>query len=753
MVIHGETMSPGNIQSENGRPVAYADTMVATSREAGWSPPRDADDVGLAALPGGELRVCASASDLDAEATFLAGVAGGRPAGTIPIGRPGQTTFRPALCAHPDGVLAVAGAGGELAGLWCRTGCEPVRWQARVSGAVWHVALAAEATGATWLAVELRRPGVRSIVLGRVDPASGHLTLVAGLGTSATWCRWPALIAAPGGDGVLLAWCQGPARGPGHVLLGHASGGLGDVRAAEPDRRAGEAPALAVGSGGDVFVAWHVGGAAAADGFGDGASVARSLRVGRWNAALATIDCLPDPPRGPGGADPRGEDQGWELPAVAVDGAGALWLAGRSSHGHHVARFSPGSGWSARLSLCREAWGGRGRRMALVASGEEIWLARRAPDGIEVRRCPAPAGPPDDGVQIARAPDPFRSSRRPGIGQGPPRVLFGDLHQHTAHSDGCGSAEDLWIAARERRGLDFAAVTDHDRFCGRSLGPATWDYLCQVADDFDEPGRFVALRGYEFTGARHPGPGHKCVYFGDRAPERVPDKDVAAVLAAARDHGGIAVPHHVGWTGGDFAHHDPAVQPVWEVCSVHGCYEREGGCGGRPPRRDAVVPGQFVRDALDAGLRFGFIASTDHHGLDWHHGIAPRRNPLTCGLVALVEAEPTRAGVLAALRARRCYGTSGARIALRVELDGAPLGSELPLDARGEVIVEVDATAPVARIVLVTGTSEIVIGGGSGRSLAARAPAPGPDRPGFYFYVRIELADGEQAWASPFWIG
>jgi hypothetical protein len=334
-------------------------------------------------------------------------------------------------------------------------------------------------------------------------------------------------------------------------------------------------------------------------------------------------------------------------------------------------------------------------------------------------------------------------------------VLFGDLHQHTAHSDGCGSAEDLWIAARDRRGLDFAAVTDHDRFCRRSLGPATWQYLCQVADDFDEPGRFAAVRGYEFTGARHPGPGHKCVYFGDSAPERVPDKEVAAVFAAAREHGGIAVPHHVGWTGGDFGRHDPAVQPVWELCSVHGCYEREGGCAGRPPRADAVVPGQFIRDALDAGLRFGFIASTDHHGLDWHHGIAPRRNPLTCGLACVIDAEPTRDGILAALRARRCYGTSGARIHLRVEVDGAPMGSELPADCGGEILVEVDSGegAPVARVVLVTRESERVLGGGRDPALAVRTEVPAADRPGAYFYVRVELADGEQAWASPFWIG
>ena len=720
--------------------------------ESGFVAPPDADDVALVDDARGRLHLAASAASLGEEVAYLAEVdSGGVARGAIPIGRAGTRTFRPALCRHEDGVLAVACAGDRLAGLWLRAGHEPVRWDHALTGSAWHVALAAgdEARGA-WIAVELRRPGERRIAIGRIDPATGERASEVELGGGASWCRWPALVALPG-PGCLAAWCQGDARGAARVLCSPVGGAVAPI-AADPAGGPGEAPALALAPDGSAVVAWHVGGASLTDGLDRHASVRRAIRLSRWSPAAGSIDALLPPPDGPGGADPRGEDQSWELPAVAVDPGGAIWLAGRSSHGHQLARLAGGR-WSRRVSLCHEGWGGRGRRLALIARQGGVTLARRAPDGIEVRPCSVP--PDADGGQASPAPlAPPHPIRRPAR---PRRVLFGDLHQHTAHSDGCGSAEDLWIAARDRRGLDFAAVTDHDRFCRRSLGPATWRYLCDVADDFDEPGRFAALRGYEFTGARHPGPGHKCVYFGDRAPERVPDKEVAAIFAAARDCGGIAIPHHVGWTGGDFAHHDPSIQPVWEVCSVHGCYERAGGCAGRPPRADAVLPGQFVRDALEAGLRFGFIASTDHHGLDWHHGIAPRRNPLTCGLACLVDAEPTRAGVLAALRARRTYGTTGARIALRVEVDGAAMGgSDLPAGTRGEVAVEVDTggvAAAVERVVLVTGRGESVLGGGPDPVLSVRGPLPEPDRAGFYFYVRIELADGEQAWASPFWIG
>jgi hypothetical protein len=375
-----------------------------------------------------------------------------------------------------------------------------------------------------------------------------------------------------------------------------------------------------------------------------------------------------------------------------------------------------------------------------------VWLARRAPDGLEIGPCPAPGTGTVEPARAARRPRPAAAVARDRA------VLFGDLHQHTAHSDGCGAPEDLWAAARDRRGLDFAAITDHDLFCRRALGPATWQTMRHVADAFDEPGRFVAIVGYEFTGPRHPGPGHKCVYFGSRSPDRVPDRDVDALFRLLRELGGIAVPHHVGWTGGDFAHHDPDIQPVWELCSVHGCYEAAGGCAAHPPRADHVIPGQFVRDALDAGLRFGFIGSSDSHGLDWHHGVARWRNPFRSGLACLVGAEPTRDGIIAALRGRRAYATTGAAIRVHAELEGAPIGSELPAGTAGTVAVTVVGTAPIARVALVHRGGERAIPWQGTARVTARGTVPRDEEPA-YLYVRIEQTDGEVAWTSPWWLG
>ncbi len=749
-----------------------------------------ADDAMLAS-DGERLWVAASTAMLAFEEVWIGEVAGGGVAHAESV-LPDAPCCRPAICAFSGsttGALAVACSPDARIVAAFHDGTTVTRWQLALDdlarratdGAELPVTrvpadlaavgtppvgvvslaertpvhLAAAAIGdLAWLAIEIAHGAERSITVAAVEPATGEVRATRQLGGGQVWCRWPALVAD--GDALIAAWCEGPALAPGavrlaqwspDVLTASAPAGIIDGMGTPIDLSLGEAPALALMPDGYVAIAWHRGGPSNRIDHRD-ASVLRAIDVAIVGAPPRADQLLVAPalpPAGAGGPDPRGEDQGWELPAVAVGPAGRLWLVGRSTHGHHVSCRAANGEWTAPTALDAGGWGARGRRHSLALHAGDLWLARRSPDGLVIEPCPEPA------ATQATIPAPID---RGTVARLPPRtvanVLFGDLHQHTAHSDGCGSFEDLWIAARDRRGLDFAAITDHDRFCHRAIGPATWRIASQLAAGFDDPGRFVALAAYEFTGARYPGPGHKCVYFGDRVPERVPDKDVPTLFAVLREVGGIAVPHHVGWTGGDFPHHDPELQPVWEICSVHGCYAGEGGCGAHPPRADFVIPGQFVRDALDAGLRFGFIGSTDSHGLDWHHGIARWRNPFASGLACLVGTERTRAGVLDALRARRSYATSGARIGLHVELEGAGLGAELPPETRGDVSVEVDGTARVTAIVLVHSGGELPLEIDARDTRAsARGRVPDGAR---YVYVRIEQADGEAAWVSPWFL-
>ena len=578
------------------------------------------------------------------------------------------------------------------------------------------------------------------------------------------------LALAPAPDGVWIAW-----SGPGGVELGRAgSGGYRRVALLE-----GRAPAL-VALAGVTWIAWiserglelaRVDGntlaaprlvAPGQPGDPPGAPYLASSRDGGWLACHTPVDegtlrwlrlwrlggdgaprdCSPPLPREE--REAAGEDQGWEFPAAVEDREGRLWLAGRSSGGFHLQVLDE-AGWTGRVDLSGEGWSNRSRSVGLALLDGEVLFARGTPRGLRLDRLAVAGAGEAPAVPAAGAPAIVTPSRRAEPGW--PPILFGDIHQHSVCSDGTGEPERAYERARQVYGHEIFALTDHEKLGRRCLGPVSWRYQCQLADAFYRPGELVTLRAYEFTGPRLPGPGHKCVYFDESVPEALPGKTGEALWRVLDAHGAIAVPHHVAWTGADLERHDPRRQPVWEICSVHGAYEAPGEAR-IPPRSDVLLEGQFLRQALDAGLVFGFVGGTDAHGLRWHHGVSRRLDPLRTGLTA-VFAEPTREGVLAALRGRRCYATSGPRILLQTDLDGAPMGSIVPHHT-GELHVEVVGTAPVERLSVIQDGQEVLAERGGARLSCAVSLKAG-EKPS-YCYVRVQQADGEAAWSSPIWL-
>ncbi|MEM1416649.1 MAG: DUF3604 domain-containing protein [Myxococcota bacterium] len=446
--------------------------------------------------------------------------------------------------------------------------------------------------------------------------------------------------------------------------------------------------------------------------------------------------------------DLEGEEQGFEFPALAAGADGALALVGRGSHARFLQHLDA-RGFGPRRAIGEAGWGCRGRRASLALRGDHLLVAHREREGIAVDVLPAPRGGPPALVPAPaeRPPVPRVPGRRradPAAAHGL-RTYFGDIQQHSAHSDGVGSAEEVYLRARHRYGDDFVALTDHESFLGKRIGPGEWAYLQDVADAFEDPGAFATLLAYEWTGKRHPGPGHKCVYVPERRP--ILSRDVLsegrALVEAIAAQGGFASPHHVGWTGADAAGHTERGQPLWEICSCHGCYEHPD----HPLGQRGELAGETILEMLRRGLRFGFSASSDSHGLLWHHGESRKRDPYRTGLTAVQAPRLDRASVFEALRSRRCYATSGTRILLDATADGRPMGSFL---GRGPFAVSARAlgTARLARMELV-GPGGVLAHGtvdGAEGTLEARVDAP-------FAYVRVVQTDGEMAWASPFFAG
>ncbi|MBW3599584.1 MAG: hypothetical protein KY475_20220, partial [Planctomycetes bacterium] len=168
----------------------------------------------------------------------------------------------------------------------------------------------------------------------------------------------------------------------------------------------------------------------------------------------------------------------------------------------------------------------------------------------------------------------------------PLRLFWGDLHNHNAVGYALGSLERSIEIAQEH--LDFFAFTGHAWWhdmpempgerhmkwvngfrVHRDHWPKTRRLISEANSD-----DFAALLGYEWHSSHF---GDYCLIFdGDQPDLHLPDH-VEKLLDFAAERKALAIPHHLayarGWRGANFDHFTPAVSPVVEIFSEHGCSE------------------------------------------------------------------------------------------------------------------------------------------------------------------------------------
>ncbi len=349
------------------------------------------------------------------------------------------------------------------------------------------------------------------------------------------------------------------------------------------------------------------------------------------------------------------------------------------------------------------------------------------------------------------------------------RVYFGDLHGQNHVGQGTGDMDEYYRWARDVECLDFCAWAGYEY--RTPLDGDKWRRrVLEVANRYNEDGRFVVLQGFEFSGHG----GHRNVYTPaddmplhgaplDRAP---PDTHIAnggTVPSGARPEylwralqgiEAITVPHHPKFLGGqDWSYRNDAMQPVVEICSQWGVSE-EGGPGS-------------VQAALLMGHRFGFIGGTDTHKGQPGHG--PHNLNEGNGLAGVYARDLTRRGIFDAIAARRCYATDGLRILLDYELTTGDctlkMGQEGVLsEGPRRLSIEVATCGALAEVEVLRNcevVETLTAGGRSGRlewvdtdDLEAHLirKTPFGDRPFAFYYVRVTQGDGRRAWGSPIWL-
>lgn len=286
---------------------------------------------------------------------------------------------------------------------------------------------------------------------------------------------------------------------------------------------------------------------------------------------------------------------------------------------------------------------------------------------------------------------------------------WADFHGQSEETVGTGTIEDYFHFARDYAFLDICAHQGNDF----QIDDAFWDKIVSTTDLFNEPGRFVAFAGYEWSGNTPLGGDRNVLYAGrggaisrssrELIPDNrsvYPDSPTAEHLfAALRKDANNSLPFvfaHVGGRYADIAMHDDEIEVAVEVHSAWGTFE------------------WLVEEALDRGYRVGIAGNSDGHkcrpGSSYPGaGEFGSLGGLTCVLAESLDRE----SLYRAIKARRFYATTGNRPLLSVRVVGsegqeAPMGGSLSGTSL-KLFATVSATAPLERLEVRNGRDDAVV--------------------------------------------
>lgn len=352
------------------------------------------------------------------------------------------------------------------------------------------------------------------------------------------------------------------------------------------------------------------------------------------------------------------------------------------------------------------------------------------------------------GLPLARTP------ARDGVLDGY-NIYFGDLHTHSQFSNDCIEREkllrtpaDLYAYAREVAGVDFAAVTDHHQPWDKErnkIGRDLWDATLAMAREQDRPGEFVTFTGIEYRGPR----GDTAVVFGEEVDYGEIDRPelnrIDRLWEQMRGRDFITIPHfHNGgrleqgeWVSAD----SPHIESVLEIYSCHGSYEGPNVVERHIPLIKRFRDDQNGQYFLKNGYRYGFVCNSDGH-----KGVIANN-----GLTAVFARDLDRASILEAIRARRCYGTTNARMCVIFTINGAIMGSELEAADAKHIVVDVAAEAPLKAVDLMKDGDLHQRFRPDGAEFRVELTETSSDPSNWY--VRATQIDNHIAYSSPIWVG
>lgn len=255
------------------------------------------------------------------------------------------------------------------------------------------------------------------------------------------------------------------------------------------------------------------------------------------------------------------------------------------------------------------------------------------------------------------------------------RHFWSDMHGQSGETVGTNTARQYFEFGRNKAFIDICGHQANDF----QVSDAFWEELNALTAEFDEPGRFVAVPGYEWSGNTSVGGDHNVWFRNEGRPiyrahrslvtDQSTDENVcldANALFDRLENEDALVVAHVGGRYADVGYaHDAKLEPSVEVHSTWGTFD------------------WIFEDAIKAGYRVGIVGSSDGHkgriGSEFPgSGKFGSMGGLTCHLMEDLD----RDSLFSAFRRRRHYATTGCR----------PYVNLLIEDLTGAFLTEPDST-------------------------------------------------------------
>ena len=424
-----------------------------------------------------------------------------------------------------------------------------------------------DAAGRVWVAWQSFRNGQSDIYARCYDPSAGKWGKEIQVTSNRAGDWEPRLAFA--GKGAAIAF-DSSRNGNFDVYLAQIAGSRVTLKQiTKTPFYEGRASIAASPDGGSYWIAWERGkqlwgkntrGVSGSTGL----NARKAIEVARFDIASGTITPLTDPsvalraaapakalPAAPKKAKkaPKAGGGVLNLPEIATDGAGNIWLAGRRGSGKFwtislVTYDATRQAWSAPAGLPDSSFSQDRRCQAARDAGGALWLAwpsdkrtsnRALKSGVYLAKVDpllalaamptsrtTPTATAAPAAPVARwgddTPERTRADRHVWKVDGKTYYLYwGDFHRHTDISN-CRVAEDGCIVDQFRYAydiglMDFLGTSDHTD-AGKPYDPYEWWCSQKLADAFYAPSFFNSFYVYERE-QRWPW-GHRNVIFTER---------------------------------------------------------------------------------------------------------------------------------------------------------------------------------------------------------------------------------------------